>query len=167
MPIPPARCSYRLRNLVDDSADLARRAAGLSRRLRAGHADAVPADRDADFLWGAIFRLGAAGAADTIAGYTYSRDDRLLPADADQPGVFQHAGPGLGHRAADPQRRDQEVPDPAGRPDRLSAAQPHRPQAGVLRRGGRAVCAGVLSVPRLFRRLARRRRRCWPSWRRW
>ena len=42
-------------HLVDHPAHLPRRAAGLSRRIRAGHVDAVSADRHADFLVAAVF----------------------------------------------------------------------------------------------------------------
>ena len=60
-------------NLVDHPADQPRRAAGLSGRFRAGHADAVPADRDADLpLGGRVFvgqRLRRRPA--TIVGYSY------------------------------------------------------------------------------------------------
>ena len=60
-------------HLVDDPADQPRRAAGLSGRLRAGHADALPADRHPDLpLGGRVLGDRAPpAAASEIAGYSY------------------------------------------------------------------------------------------------
>ena len=78
------------------------------------------------FLWGAVFAgMSAARRRQPTAAdrrLQLPRFRRVLPADDGQPGVFQHAGAGRRHRAADSQRRDQEVSHPAGRSDRLSAA---------------------------------------------
>ncbi len=108
------------------------------------------------FLWGAIFQNAAvSGAIARSAGYTYEDMIAYYLLTHDQPGVLQHAGPGRRHRPADPLGRSEEVSDPAGRHDRVFAAQPGGAQAGLLRRGGRPFCAGLLSLPRLFSRLAR------------
>ena len=61
------------------------------------------------FLWAAIFAAWARRPAATIAGYTYDDMVAYYLLTHDQPGVFQHAGPGQRHRPADPQRRDQEI----------------------------------------------------------
>ena len=105
----------------------ARRAAGLSRRLRARHADAVPADRHADVSVGRRSFSRQRHRQSTIAGYTYDEMIAYYLLTHDQPGVFQHAGLAIEHRLTDSRRRDQEIPDPAGRPDRLSAAEPRSP----------------------------------------
>ena len=70
--------------------------------------------------------------------------------------------PGLAsrHRPADSRRRDQEVPDPAGRPVGFLLLEPHGPQAGVLRRGDwcRSRWCSICAAD-YFPGLARRRRR--------
>ena len=158
-------------DLVDDLADRAGRTAGLSRGFCPGHADAVPADHHPD--------LPLVGRLSSHGRRRLGRDPvdprlrlpglrRLLPADDAGPRLFQHARVGQRDRRAGSRRRDQEIPDSADRYARLLAADPRRPQAGLLLGGDRPVRAGVLPVPGiLHQRLARRRRRCWPSSRRW
>ena len=113
------------------------------------------------FLWGAVFAGMSAAAGNRsgskqIAGYGYHDFvayyllTMVSRAFSSMPGL---AG---GIAAANSQRRDQEVSHSAGRPDRLSAADARGAQAGVLRRGVRAVRARVLSVPRLLSRAGRR-----------
>ena len=115
------------------------------------------------FLWWAVFETISDGIADggDNRWLFVSQRGGVLPADDGQPSVFEHARIGVGHRAADSQRRDQEVPDPADRHARLPAAEPHRAQAGLLFGGHASVCIRFLSVPRLLRgRLARLGHRC-------
>ena len=103
------------------------------------------------FLWWAVFdSVGRNAVGSAISPATVSEHGGLLPADDGQPGVLQHAGPGVRDRAADPQRRDQEVPDPAGRHARLSAAQPPGPQAGLLLGGRRCLSPFVFFLCRGF-----------------
>ena len=88
-------------------------------------------------LWGAIY----AGAKQTtgktqLAGYDYHGDDRVLAADAHQPGVFVDAGVGGRHFARHPRRDAQEVPDPAARHARLPALLPGGPQVRLHRHRG-------------------------------
>ena len=53
------------------------------------------------FLWGAVYQDAALGGQTDDRPATPTTNDRLLPADDDRPGVFQHAGPG---RRASPGR---------------------------------------------------------------
>ena len=152
-----APCSPAL-NLVDDPAHLHRGAAGLSRRLRARHADAVPADRDADFPVGRRVRGHAATAAgsEQIAGYSYHDFvayyllTMISRAFSSMPGLA--SGIALQIRNGEIKKYLIQPVDLIG----FLLLTRDRPQAGVLRRRARAVRAGVLPVPRLLSRAGRR-----------
>ena len=113
------------------------------------------------FLWAAVFAaMAATGGSRQIVGYSY-RDmiayyllTMIVRAFSSMPGLAT----GIARRH--PRRHGQEIPHPADRHARLPAALPHGPQTGLLHRGGGAVRAGVLPLPRLFQRLARRPRPC-------
>ena len=153
------------------SCGSARRAAGLPGRFRAGHADAVPADRHADLPLGGRLRGRSAAAAaarrrspatpidDLIAYYLLTMISRAF---SSMPGLAS----GIARDIRDGD--DQEVPDPADRHARLPAALPHGPQAGLLRRGGRCRSRWCsTSAAATFPAGPTPTDDGWPSWPRW
>ena len=121
------------------------------------------------FLWAAVFdgHGPAAQAAQQIAGYSYH--DFIAYYLLTMIGRAFSSMPGLASGIAR-DIRDGTVKKYLIQPiDMLGFLLLDRggPQAGVLRGGGGAVRAGVLPLPRLFSRLARRRHDGRPSWPRW
>ena len=159
--VTPA-CRY----LVDHPADQPRRAAGLPGRFRPGHADAVPAHRDADLPLGGRFRGhgGPQGSRRHIAGYSYHDFiayyllTMISRAFSSMPGLASGIARDI---------RDGTVKKYLIQPiDMLGFLMLYRLAHKLVYyvRGGGAVRAGVLPVPRLFSRLARRPDAGWPSW---
>ena len=144
-------------NLVDDSSHLHRGAARLPRRLLARHADAVPADRHADFPVGRRLR-GHAGdrqpARTNIAGYSYHDFvayyllTTISRAFSSMPGLA--GGIALQIRNGEIKKYLVQPVDLIG----FLLLHARGPQARVLRHRVRAVRARVLSVPRLLPGLA-------------
>ena len=154
-------------DLVDRPADQPGRAADLPGRFRPGHAHAVPARRDADLpLGGRLLGQGnrSIDKSPTIAGYTYH--DLIAYYLLTMISRAFSSMPGLASGIAR-DIREGTVKKYLIQPiDMLGFLLLYRggPQAGLLHGGGGAVCAGVLPLPRLFSRLARRRHDARPSW---
>ena len=120
------------------------------------------------FLWAAVFSaMEAAGGGRQIVGYSYHDIiayyllTMISRAFSSMPGLATGIARDI---------RDGTVKKYLIQPiDMLGFLLLYRagPQAGLLHRGGGAVRAGVLPLPRLFRRLARRPDAGWPAWRRW
>ena len=116
------------------------------------------------FLWSAVFSaMDGRRQRPADRRLLLPRHHRLLPADDDQPGVFQHAGPGHGHRPRHPRRHRQEVPHPADRHAGVPVALPRGPQAGLLHRGGGRRSRWCFTSAAAISPAGPTARRCWPS----
>ena len=99
------------------------------------------------FLWWAIFETVGQGSRDggLIEGYTFQNMVAYYLLSMVSRAFLEHAGPRFGHRVADPQWRDQEVSDPAGRLAGLYVAEPDRSQSWPITRWRRCrspLCSG-------------------------